>query len=243
LPAGDAVGDVVGDPGGADSGGSDVFFARAPVSTRRHPPPHREEGTVVLPILHRRRASGPAAPPLVLAASLVVAASLALTGCSEGDTPSPAAGMTTAGATADGPSSSPSAGSTSADDAATDPTTGATTGRTTGSGTGKGPGAGNKAIGTPPTDQQQGGPKTIVMIVKGKTVSPKTGTFKVKKGEPVLLVVITDTDNELHIHGAEIEKPTKAGKPTQVPLTFDEVGSYEVELHDPELLLTKIVVS
>jgi hypothetical protein len=197
----------------------------------------------VLPILHRRRASGLVAPPLVLAAALALAASLTLTGCIAGDTPSPIAGATTAAATEAGSGSSPSAGTPSSDGAATDPTTGAaTTGR--GTGTGKGSGAGNKAIGTPPTgQQQQGGPKTIVMIVKGKTVSPKTGTFKVKKGEPILLVVITDTDNELHIHGAGIEKVTSAGKPTQVPLTFDEVGSYEVELHDPELLLTKIVVS
>jgi hypothetical protein len=196
----------------------------------------------VLPILHRRRASGLAAPRPVLAALLVLVASLVLAGCTEADTPSPAAGMTTAGATGTSPDGSPDAGAPPSDGAATGTTAGAaSTGRTTG--TGKGSGAGNKAIGTPPADQQQGGPKTIVMIVKGKTVSPKTGTFKVKKGEPVLLVVVTDTDNKLHIHGADVEKETKAGKPTQVPLTFDEVGSYEVELHDPELLLTKIVVS
>jgi plastocyanin len=94
-----------------------------------------------------------------------------------------------------------------------------------------------------PPDMQQGGPKTVVIMVNGRTVNPKPGSVKVKRGEEVLLVVITDHDSELHVHGVDVEKETTAGEPTQVPLTFDETGSYEVELHEPELLLTKFVVS
>lgn len=96
---------------------------------------------------------------------------------------------------------------------------------------------------TPPPDVTQSGPRTVVITVRGRTVDPKPGSVKVKKGEDVLLVVTTEKASELHVHGVDVEKETKAGKPVQIPLSFDETGSFEVELHDPALLLTKFVVS
>lgn len=210
------------------AGATDVFFGAAgqqrPLTTGTTADKITRKAPVVLPILHRRRAAGLVALPLFFTASL------ALGGCSQGGSPEPAAGAAITAA---------AGGATAA--GATDPAT--TSGATEDPGTTKASGAGTKPSESAPPDFQQGGPKTVVVMVKGKAVEPKPGTVKVKKGDPLLLVVITDKDGEVHIHGVDIEKSTKAGQPTQIPLTFDEAGSYEVELHDPALLLTKIVVS
>jgi hypothetical protein len=196
----------------------------------------------VLTILHRHRATTWAALPVLFAASLALGA------CSQGTDPQSTAQAAVTGAPGD------AAGTAAADPAAT-------TTKAAGSGSKSGTKAGNgssgstdpatsttKQSGKPsgegvPPDMSQGGPRTVVINVHGKDVTPKPGSIKVKKGEQLLLVVVTDQDGELHIHGLDIEKKTKKGLPTQIPLVFHETGSFEVELHDPALLLTKIVVS
>jgi hypothetical protein len=167
---------------------------------------------------------------------VLIAAALVLGGCTTGDAPQPTAPT--------GPTT-PVGGDLTADP--TLPGDGQAAAATTGS-SGATKGSSGQADGKPsgegaPRDLSQGGPKTVVITVAGKKVSPKPGKVEVKKGEPVLLVVITDSDNEVHVHGADIEKETKRAQPTQIPLTFKEKGSFEVELHHPELLLTKFIVS
>jgi hypothetical protein len=171
---------------------------------------------------------------------ILITAAVVLGGCSQGADPQPTAQV--GPTTPVGGVTSPAASATAQGGAA-----GATTGKNGSSGSTKG--SGNQGgdgkpsgEGAPP-DLAQGGPKTVVITVAGKNVTPRPGKVAVKKGEQVLLVVITDADNEVHVHGVDIEKATKRATPTQIPLTFKDKGSYEVELHDPELLLTKFVVS
>ena len=63
-----------------------------------------------------------------------------------------------------------------------------------------------------------------------------------KAGDQVTLVVTSDRTTELHVHVVDIEKPITAGVPLTVTFTPKQTGVYEVELHDPDLLLTKIAV-
>lgn len=157
--------------------------------------------------------------PRFTAAIALVVAALALPACTSAET-TPNSGLATTGTQA---ATSPS------DTASASPTPSAT--------------AGTPSRTTSPTGVQQSGPRTVAITVRGRTVDPKPGSVKVKKGEDVLLVVTTEKASELHIHGVDVEKETKAGKPVRIPLSFDETGSFEVELHDPALLLTKFVVS
>lgn len=200
----------------------------------------------MLTILHRHRATAWTALPVLIAATLV------LGGCATGDAPQPTAatGATTPVGGVEG-----SADPTAQAGDQTGDQTGGQDGGQDGAGaaagspdTGSQDGAGGQGDGKPsgegaPPDMAQGGPKTVVITVRGKNINPKPGKVDVKKGEPVLLVVITDSDNEVHVHGADIEKATKKATPTQIPLTFRQKGTFEVELHHPELLLTKFVVS
>ncbi len=78
--------------------------------------------------------------------------------------------------------------------------------------------------------------------VRGNRVTPAPGTTEVEAGCEVTLVITSDRDNELHVHVAEIEKRVTAGTPLTVTFPVTETGVYEVELHEPQLLLAKLAV-
>ncbi|WP_344195767.1 hypothetical protein [Pedococcus aerophilus] len=84
--------------------------------------------------------------------------------------------------------------------------------------------------------------RTLEITVDGKDVSPAPRTVDLAVGETLTLVVTSDHDDELHVHGFEVEGALVAGKPTSVTLTGKEPGVYEVETHEPPLRLLKIAV-
>jgi hypothetical protein len=64
-------------------------------------------------------------------------------------------------------------------------------------------------------------------------------------GEKVTLVVTADRTSELHVHAAdpEVETHTERGQAVTVEFnTTKQPGLYEVELHDPDLLLFQVQV-
>jgi hypothetical protein len=82
----------------------------------------------------------------------------------------------------------------------------------------------------------------LQITVKGSTVTPPPGTTDVKAGCQVDLTVTADRTSEVHVHVVELEKPITAGQPLHVTFTPTQPGVYEVELHDPDLLLVKLAV-
>jgi YbbR domain-containing protein len=73
-------------------------------------------------------------------------------------------------------------------------------------------------------------------------VTPAPATVDLPVGETLALTVTSDTDNELHMHGFDIEKPLVAGRPLTVSVTGRQPGVYEVETHEPPLRLLQIAV-
>jgi plastocyanin len=82
----------------------------------------------------------------------------------------------------------------------------------------------------------------VVVTVDGKTVTPAPASVQVRAGEPVTLTVTSRAANELHVHGVDVEKSLPAGTPVSVDLTFPDPGVYEVETHEPSLLLLRFTV-
>jgi hypothetical protein len=78
--------------------------------------------------------------------------------------------------------------------------------------------------------------------VTGKKVTPAPNRVPLGQGERLRLVVTVDHDDELHLHGFDIERPVKAGQPLTVDVTGGEPGLYEVETHRPALRLLQILV-
>jgi plastocyanin len=84
---------------------------------------------------------------------------------------------------------------------------------------------------------------TVDITVANGKVNPSGATIKVKAGQTVLFKVISDADDELHIHGYDKELELSPGKPASVEFTANMKGTFEVETHKSGKLVAKLVVS
>jgi hypothetical protein len=82
----------------------------------------------------------------------------------------------------------------------------------------------------------------LQITVRGSAVTPPPGTTEVKAGCQVELTITADRTSEVHVHVVDLEKPITAGQPLQISFTPTQQGIYDVELHDPDLLLAKLAV-
>lgn len=86
-------------------------------------------------------------------------------------------------------------------------------------------------------------PTTVtITVVKGRPV----GGIKrptVKKGTVVRFVVRADRGESVHLHGYDVDKPVRPGKPTVIQLVARIPGRFELELHAPDSLLARLTVT
>jgi len=95
----------------------------------------------------------------------------------------------------------------------------------------------------PSSTPSRSGCRTGLQItVKGTRVTPAPGTIEVQSGCEVALTITADRPNQVHVHVADLMEELAAGRPLTVTFTAEQTGVYEVELHDPELLLVKLAV-
>ena len=80
-----------------------------------------------------------------------------------------------------------------------------------------------------------------VHIVDGE-VHTDADRVEVTSGAAIRLIVTSDADDELHVHGADATAALVAGVPTTVEFTISEPGVFEVETHDSGLLLVQLIV-
>lgn len=85
-------------------------------------------------------------------------------------------------------------------------------------------------------------PTTVtITVVKGRPV----GGIKrptVKKGTVVRFVVRADRGESVHLHGYDVDKPVRHGKPTVIQIRTRIPGRFELELHAPDSLLARLTV-
>jgi hypothetical protein len=68
-------------------------------------------------------------------------------------------------------------------------------------------------------------------------------TWPVGLGQTVILRLLSDTDQEYHVHGYDIETPAAAGVEATMEFTADQAGDFEVESHTTEAVLAILQVS
>ena len=81
---------------------------------------------------------------------------------------------------------------------------------------------------------------TINLKVTGSSVSP--ANRKAVKGQKVTMVITTDKDEEVHLHGYDIHFDCKAYQPVSKTFTADKTGSFEVEIEDTSTHLGELDV-
>lgn len=86
--------------------------------------------------------------------------------------------------------------------------------------------------------------KPVVVQIKVKQGRPVGGIKRpsVRKGATVRFVVVADKGEELHLHGYDVEKAVRVGKPTVIQVVARIPGRFELELHEPDALLARLTV-
>ena len=84
---------------------------------------------------------------------------------------------------------------------------------------------------------------TVNITVANGKVNPNGATIKVKAGQTVLVTATSDAPDEVHVHGYDKELPLTAGKPASVEFTANMKGTFEIETHESNKLVAKLVVS
>jgi hypothetical protein len=98
------------------------------------------------------------------------------------------------------------------------------------------------------TDSSSGGgssapaARTITVTVTHGKAHGDTGRIPVPLGTPVRLVVTSDTADEVHLHGYDIEKELAPGKPTTLTFVANVPGVFEVELHELNIVIVHLQV-
>ena len=67
--------------------------------------------------------------------------------------------------------------------------------------------------------------------------------FSYAVGEKVSVWVLSDTEDEVHVHGYDLYFTVNAGVPLEISLTAEIPGSFEVELETTHTLLFELVVA
>jgi plastocyanin len=111
-----------------------------------------------------------------------------------------------------------------------------------GSSTATAPGTSSGAASSPSDAGTSAKATDIVVSVKDGKVSPKTHRVKVAVGSSVRILVSSDVDDEVHVHGYDIEREISAGQSATIEFTADQTGVFEVETHESGLLLIQLQV-
>jgi FtsP/CotA-like multicopper oxidase with cupredoxin domain len=77
-------------------------------------------------------------------------------------------------------------------------------------------------------------PPVTRISVKGGVIAGDVKSIEVAKGDTVRIVVSSDVEDEIHLHGYDIEKEAGPGKPARFEFKADVEGAFELESHVAE---------
>jgi plastocyanin len=89
---------------------------------------------------------------------------------------------------------------------------------------------------------ESAGVRVVEVEIADSQVSTDDDRVEVRRGDTVRIVVTSDVDDEVHVHGVEQTAALVAGETATVEFTVDEAGLFEVETHEGDLLLFQLLV-
>jgi len=97
-----------------------------------------------------------------------------------------------------------------------------------------------------PTPDGQPSPRRDVVVVEatvsGGAVQTDGERVEVGLGKTVRLVILSDANDELHVHGYELKRPVTAGEELTLEFVADIPGVFEVEMEETGLHLFELRV-
>ena len=86
-------------------------------------------------------------------------------------------------------------------------------------------------------------PKTTRIALKSGAPVGGVEEIEVSKGDTIRLTVTSDTADEVHVHGFELEQDVAPGNPARFRFTADIEGRFEVESHENATPIAEITVN
>jgi ABC-type glycerol-3-phosphate transport system substrate-binding protein len=88
-------------------------------------------------------------------------------------------------------------------------------------------------------------PREQIIRITVVGAKPQGGIARpsVKRGQRVVLVVRSDTADEIHLHGYDLGGDVEAGGTVRIPFVADTPGRFEVELENLGVQIAEITVS
>jgi hypothetical protein len=87
------------------------------------------------------------------------------------------------------------------------------------------------------------GPRVERLRVRGGKPVGGIRKLRFKKGDEIRLVVTSDADHEIHLHGYDILKTAAPGKPATFRLKADIEGVFEMEVEDEKQQIAQLTVN
>ena len=98
--------------------------------------------------------------------------------------------------------------------------------------TGTGTGAETETTTEEPAEPVE--PSVTRINVKDGVIDGDVKSIEVAKGDTVRIVVTSNVDDEIHLHGYDIEKEAGPGKPARFKFKATLEGAFELESHEAE---------
>jgi len=73
----------------------------------------------------------------------------------------------------------------------------------------------------------------IEVTLAGGKVTPNGAKINARVGESITFRITSDHDDEVHVHGIDVEIAVRAGQTVERTITLEQAGSFEVESHHP----------
>jgi len=83
---------------------------------------------------------------------------------------------------------------------------------------------------------------TFRVVVRGGQVTGGIQRPVVHKGDDVLLVIDASGGEYVHLHGYDVQKTVVPGKPARIRFKATIPGRFEVELHNPSVVIAEVEV-
>jgi hypothetical protein len=119
------------------------------------------------------------------------------------------------------------------DSSATSPTTTAAT-------TTAGPGTTTGIVPQPPQPPAPPAPQQIRIVVSGGKPVGGVKNVTVTRGERAVIVITSDVEDELHLHGYNLSRDLTPGRTVRLPFRATLAGTVEAELEDRGIPLVRI---
>lgn len=84
---------------------------------------------------------------------------------------------------------------------------------------------------------------TIAVVVKAGKVHPNAETVRVGAGQRIRITLASDVPESIHVHDYDLTVEASNGKPGTLRFTADRKGLFEVETHETEKLVARLIVS